>query len=93
LLFFLTLYISRSKLYVKYITSDFFIDFLICFSFLFIFLSILISASDFIIIYLAIEGVSMVLYALGSLLNAGLLNIEAVIKYFIINNLASSLFL
>ena len=63
------------------------------FSFLILFICILFSAFDFFIIYLTIEAISLIVYTLGSLLNKSLINIEAIIKYFIINNMASSFLL
>lgn len=65
----------------------------IIFSFLLLFIFILFSTFDLFLIYLTIEGISLILYSLGSLMNESLLNLEAVIKYFLINNLASSLLL
>ncbi len=65
----------------------------IIFSFLLLFIFILLSTFDFFLIYLTIEGISLILYSLGSLMNESLINLESVIKYFLINNLASSLLL
>lgn len=62
-------------------------------SFLLLFIFFLISSYDFFIIYLCIEGISLIIYSLGSLMNQSLINIEAIVKYFLINNIASSLFL
>jgi NADH:ubiquinone oxidoreductase subunit 2 (subunit N) len=59
------------------------------FSFLILFFCILLSASDFFIVYLALEGISFVLYTLSSICSESYINIEAIIKYFVINNLAS----
>jgi len=50
----------------------------------------LLSGSNLFIIYMAIEGVSMVIYTLGAVLHVSFLNLEAVLKYFILNNFASS---
>lgn len=65
----------------------------IVFTFLLLFIFILISSYDFFIMYLCIEGISLIVYTLGSLMNESLINIEAVVKYFLVNNIASSLFL
>ena len=62
-------------------------------SFLMLFICILLSSYDLFIIYLCIEGVSLVVYTLGSLMNKSLINLEAIIKYFLVNNMASSLLL
>lgn len=62
-------------------------------SFLILFICILFSSYDFFIIYLSIEGISLVIYTLGSLMNESLINLEAILKYFLINNLASALLL
>jgi len=65
----------------------------ILFSFIYLFFCVLFSANDLIVLYLSLEGISLVLYALGSVINESLLNIEAIVKYFIINSFASSLLL
>jgi NADH-quinone oxidoreductase subunit N len=62
-------------------------------SFLILFICILLSTFDFFIMYLTIEGISLILYTLGSLMNQSLINLEAIIKYFLINNMASSFLL
>lgn len=62
-------------------------------SFLILFICILFSSYDFFIIYLSIEAISLVVYTLGSLMNESLINLEAILKYFLINNIASSLLL
>ena len=63
------------------------------FSFLLLFICILFSSFDFFVMYIAIEGISLILYSLGSLMNLSMVNVEAIIKYFLINNMASSLLL
>ena len=62
-------------------------------TFLILFICILFSSYDFFIIYLSIEGISLIIYTLGSLMNESLINLEAILKYFLINNIASSLLL
>jgi NADH:ubiquinone oxidoreductase subunit 2 (subunit N) len=62
-------------------------------SFLMLFIFILLSSYDFFVIYLCIEGISLIIYTLGSLMNQSLINLESVIKYFLVNNMASSLLL
>ena len=59
-------------------------------SFLLLFICILLASCDFFVIYLVIEGISLILYSLGSLMNKSLINLEAIIKYFLINNMAST---
>lgn len=63
------------------------------FSFLMLFIFILLSSYDFFVIYLCIEGISLIIYSLGSLMNRSLINLEAIIKYFLVNNMASSFLL
>lgn len=65
----------------------------IIFCFLLLFISLLLSAYDFFIIYLTIEGISLIIYTLGSVMNESLINLESIMKYFLINNMASSLLL
>ena len=65
----------------------------VIFTFLLLFIFLLLSSYDLFIIYLSIEGISLILYTLGSLFHNSLINLEAIIKYFIINNIASSLLL
>jgi len=62
-------------------------------SFLLLFICILFSSYDFFIIYLCIEGISLIVYTLGSIMNESLINLEAILKYFLINNMASSILL
>ena len=65
----------------------------VIFTFLLLFIFLLLSSYDLFISYLCIEGIGLILYTLGSLFYISLINLEAIIKYFIINNIASSLFL
>lgn len=65
----------------------------IIFSFLILFILILLDTYDFFLIYTAIEGISLILYCLSSIMNESLINLEAVIKYFFVNNLASTILL
>jgi NADH:ubiquinone oxidoreductase subunit 2 (subunit N) len=87
---FMGLVISKAKFMVE---KDFLIDLPLCFSFLLLFMFFLVSGSNLFIIYMAIEGVSMVIYTLGAILHVSFLNLEAVLKYFIINNFASAMFI
>jgi NADH:ubiquinone oxidoreductase subunit 2 (subunit N) len=86
------LFINKNKFFVS--PSTIALKEIPClFSFLLLFICILFSAFDFFVIYLVIEAISLIVYTLGSLMNESLINLEAVIKYFIINNIASSLLL
>jgi len=68
-------------------------DFIILFNLLLFFLLILISSFDFITLIIAIEGTSLVLYALGGFFVTNLLALEAIVKYFILSSLVVFLFL
>jgi len=65
-------------------------DFIILFNLLLFFLLILISSFDFITLIIAIEGTSLVLYALGGFFVTNLLALEAIVKYFILSSLVGS---
>lgn len=88
----LILFISKNKLFSN--PKEISFNELPCiFTFLILFICILLSTVDLFIMYLAIEGISLILYTLGSIMNQSLINIEAIIKYFLINNIASSFLL
>ena len=61
--------------------------FFVCFSVLFMFL--LLSSYDFFAVYLTIEGLSLTLYVLATLLHQGIISVEASIKYFSLGAIAS----
>lgn len=85
-------YIIKNKLLNQ--NYNFFFKELVCvFCFLLLFICILISSIDFFIFFISLEGISFVLYTLGTILNLSYINLEAIIKYFLINNIASSLLL
>jgi len=63
----------------------------VLFSLLFLFL--LTSSYDFFGVYLAIEGLSLTLYALASMTHQGIVSIEASIKYFSLGAISSGIFL
>jgi NADH:ubiquinone oxidoreductase subunit 2 (subunit N) len=86
------LYILKNKLLYT-IYNFFFKEFFCILSFLLIFICILLSSVDFFIMFLSLEGISFVLYTLGTILHKSYINLEAIIKYFLINNIASSLLL
>lgn len=84
--------ISKNKLFIT--VNNISLNEIPCiFTFLILFICILFSAFDFFVIYLCIEGISLIIYTLGSVMNESLINLEAIIKYFIINNIASSFLL
>lgn len=90
--FIIILFIIKNKILKnpKYVSLD---ELLIIFSFLILFILILLDTYDFFLIYTTIEGISLILYCLSSIMNESFINLEAVIKYFFINNLASTLLL
>lgn len=90
--FILILFIIKNKILKnpKYVSLD---ELLIILSFLILFILILLDTFDFFLIYTAIEGISLILYCLSSIMNESFINLEAVIKYFFVNNLASTLLL
>jgi NADH-quinone oxidoreductase subunit N len=61
------------------------------FSVLFMFL--LTSSYDFFGVYLAIEGLSLTLYALAAMLHQGIVSTEAAIKYFSLGAISGGVFL
>ena len=85
----ISLIISSNK-YINYSNKTSLTELPIIFSFLLLFIFLLFSSYDFFIIYLCVEGISLILYTLGSLMHNNLINIESIVKYFIINNMASS---
>lgn len=58
-----------------------------------LFLSLLTNTNDFFIIYLCIEGLSLTLYVLSSILYRGVVSIEASLKYFSLGIISSGFFL
>jgi len=92
LLLLFILFISKNKLLIhpKIISLNELPSIL---SFLILFICILFSSYDFFVIYLSIEGISLIVYTLGSIMSESLINLEAILKYFLINNMASSLLL
>lgn len=86
------LYILKNKLLYT-IYNFFFKEFFCILSFLVLFICILLSSVDFFIMFLSLEGISFILYTLGTILHKSYINLEAIIKYFLINNIASSLLL
>lgn len=86
------LYVIKNKL-LENIYSLNLKDFFCIICFLLIFLCILLSSVDFFIMFLSLEGISFILYTLGTILKTSYINLEAILKYFLINNIASSLLL
>jgi NADH-quinone oxidoreductase subunit N len=58
-----------------------------------LFIFILLSSYDFVVAYLALEGISLILYILGGFLKENLISLESIIKYFLLNSLSSSIML
>lgn len=91
-LFINIIYILKNKILYN-IYNIFLKDILCILCFLLFFICILYSSIDFFIIFISLEGISFVLYTLGSILSKSFINMEAILKYFLINNIASSLLL
>jgi len=62
-------------------------------NFMLLFIFVILSSFDFMMAYISIEGASLTLYVLGAFLTANLISIESVIKYFLLNSVASSIML
>ena len=69
------------------------IEFPVIITFSVLFLFLLTSSYDFFGIYLAMEGLSLTLYALASMTHQGIVSIEASIKYFALGAISSGIFL
>jgi NADH-quinone oxidoreductase subunit N len=72
---------------------NYFIEFPLVMGFSVLFMFLLSSSYDFFGAYLTIEGLSLTLYILASLLHQGGLSIESAIKYFSLGAIASGVFL
>jgi len=68
-------------------------DFIFLLNLLLLFILVLLSSYDFMLAYLALEGISLVLYILGGFISENLLSLEGIIKYFFLNSLCSSIML
>lgn len=78
---------------IKYLESNLLLDIICIYSFMILFFSLLFSVSDFFVAYMIIEGLSFIIYTLGCLINLSYINLESILKYFIINSLGSVLLL
>lgn len=73
----------------KFILRGYFIEFSLIINFSFLFMLLLVSTYDFFYIYLTIEGLSLTLYVLSSLIHNGIISLEAAVKYFSLGAVAS----
>lgn len=73
----------------KFILKAYFVEFLLIISFSLLFMVLLSSSYDFFFLYLTIEGLSLTLYVLSSLIHTGIISLESAIKYFSLGALAS----
>lgn len=87
------LYISKNKIYCLERGLVCLGEFPIILGFSLFFIFVLISSFDFFGLYLALEGLSLTLYVLSSLLRDGFLPIEAAIKYFSLGALSTGFLL
>jgi NADH-quinone oxidoreductase subunit N len=84
----IVLFISKRK--ITYFSKfNYFIEFPIVMGFCVLFMFLLSSSYDFFGAYLTIEGLSLTLYILSSLLHKGILSVESAIKYFSLGAIAS----
>ena len=84
----IVLFISKRK--ITYFSKfNYFIEFPLVIGFCVLFMFLLSSSYDFFGAYLTIEGLSLTLYILASLLHKGLLSVESAIKYFSLGAIAS----
>jgi NADH-quinone oxidoreductase subunit N len=83
----ITLIVKSKILVVPYLINEF----IFILNFLILFLFILTSSYDFIVMYLATEGISLILYVMGGLLTSNLISVEGTLKYFLLNSIVSSM--
>jgi NADH-quinone oxidoreductase subunit N len=82
------LFISKRK--ITYFSKlNYFIEFPLVIGFSVLFMFLLSSSYDFFGVYLTIEGLSLTLYVLASLLHQGIISVESAIKYFSLGAIAS----
>jgi NADH-quinone oxidoreductase subunit N len=82
------LLISKSK--IKYFSKlNYFIEFPLVLGFSILFMFLLLSSYDFFGVYLTVEGLSLTLYVLSTMLHQGVVSVEASIKYFSLGAIAS----
>jgi NADH-quinone oxidoreductase subunit N len=84
----LVLLISEGK--IKYFSKlNYFLEFPLIIGFSVLFMFLLLSSYDFFGVYLTIEGLSLTLYVLSTMLHQGIVSVEASIKYFSLGAIAS----
>ena len=88
LLTLVVLFISKRKI-TSFSKLNYFIEFPLVIGFSVLFMFLLSSSYDFFGAYLTIEGLSLTLYILASLLHQGIISVESAIKYFSIGAIAS----
>ena len=82
------LLISQGK--IKYFSKlNYFIEFPLVIGFSVLFMFLLLSSYDFFCVYLTVEGLSLTLYVLSTMLHQGIVSVEASIKYFSLGAIAS----
>ena len=82
------LLISEGK--IKYFSKlNYFLEFPLIIGFSILFMFLLLSSYDFFGVYLTIEGLSLTLYVLSTMLHQGIISVEASIKYFSLGAIAS----
>ena len=84
----IVLFISKRKV-VSFSKLNYFIEFPIIIAFSVLFMFLLSSSYDFFGTYLILEGLSLTLYILASLLHQGIISVESSIKYFSLGAVAS----
>jgi NADH-quinone oxidoreductase subunit N len=82
------LFISNYKIQ-QFCRLNYFIEFPLVIGFSVLFMFLLSSSYDFFGTYLTIEGLSLTLYVLATLLHQGIISIESAIKYFSLGAIAS----
>jgi len=76
----------------KIIKADFATNnFLLLFNILLFYLLIFLSSFDLIVLFISLEGVSLILYGLGSILIINLISLEGIIKYFLLSSITGCL--
>ena len=84
----IVLLISKRK--IRHFSNlNYFIEFPLVIGFSVLFMFLLSSSYDFFGVYLVIEGLSLTLYILASLLHQGIISVESAIKYFSLGAIAS----
>nr|QFP99051.1 NADH dehydrogenase subunit 2 [Rhizaria sp.] len=84
----LILLVCKTKI-IRFSQLGYFIEFPLVIGFSVLFIFLLLSSYDFFTTYLTVEGLSLTLYILASLLHQGVISIESAIKYFSLGAIAS----